>query len=340
MIAVTIVLPVYNEEPVLRLFHNELCRVLDAMRERYRFEVLYVLDRSRDRSFEVLRALAVEDDRVAVIHLSRRFGHQMSLVAGIDFSRGDAVVMMDCDLQHPPAVIADLLSAYEKGFDVVHAIRRYHGSTPLLKRLTSRVFYRMQNALSPVEIEEGSADFRLISRKVADVFCVSIREQNQFLRGLFRWVGFSSTTVEYDSHPRASGTTKYRLRRLLVFSLQGITSFSKIPLRIAALLGGVLSMVAFLYGLWSFIGFFLTRQLPAGYTTLAVGMMLLGGLQLLVLGILGEYIGSIFDEVKNRPLYIVDEVIGGRGDEGARAPSLNRRVYPWSGALDRDTRAR
>ena len=319
MKSVSIVLPVYNEEFVLPVFHAELSRVVDAL-PAYDFEMIYVLDRSSDDSFRVLREIAAGDRRVSVLHLSRRFGHQMSLVAGLDFSRGDAVIMMDCDLQHPPAVIPEMLGACERGYDIVHAIRRYDDATSLLKRLTSHSFYRIQNALSPVEIEEGSADFRLISRKVADVFRDGIREQNQFLRGLFRWVGFSSTTVSFVSRPRAGGYTKYRLRRLFSFSIQGITSFSKVPLRIATLLGSALSLVAMAYGLWAFFGYFLTRQLPAGYTSLLVAMMFLGGLQLLVLGVLGEYLGSIFDEVKRRPLYVIDDVVGAGED---------RVLSPW-----------
>jgi dolichol-phosphate mannosyltransferase len=245
----------------------------------------------------------------------------MSLVAGIDHSNSDALVMMDCDLQHPPFLIPKLLEAFERGYDVVHAIRRYTaGSMPALKRLPSRLFYRLQNALSPVEIEEGSADFRLISRKVAEVFKADIREQNQFLRGLFRWVGFSSCTIEFDCHPRTEGATKYRLGRLLSFSIQGITSFSKVPLRIATILGGALSFVSLLYGFWSMAGYFITRELPPGYTSLIVAMMFIGGLQLLVLGVLGEYLGSIFDEVKKRPLYIIDEVVS-YGDPRGRGAS-------------------
>lgn len=321
---VSVVLPVYNEEVVLPAFHAELRRVMDALAG-YQFEVVYVLDRSPDRSFSVLSDLAAQDRSVAVLHLSRRFGHQMSLVAGIDYASGDAIIMMDCDLQHPPSVIPMLLDAHENGFDIVHAIRHYDSTAPALKRLTSRLFYRMQNALSPVDIEEGSADFRLISRKVADVFKSGIREQNQFLRGLFRWVGFEATTVTFTSPVRAAGRTKYDVKRLLAFSVHGITSFSKVPLRVATLLGGILSMLAILYGFWATIGFFFTRQLPAGYTSLLVAMMFLGGLQLLVLGVLGEYLGLIFEEVKNRPLYVVDQVV--RGGERYSAAEISAQQY-------------
>jgi len=309
MKSVDIVLPVYNEEEGLDGFHASLTSVLDALSGRYQFGVCYVLDRSTDDSIGVLKRLADRDPRVTVVHLSTRFGHQMSLVAGIDHSRADAVIMMDCDLQHPPAVIPRLLERFEDGFDIVHAIREYDGDTDSFKRWTSNVFYRLQNALSPVEIQPGSADFRLISRKVARLFQTSIRERSQFLRGLFQWVGFRSTSIGFVSPPRATGTTKYDLKRLITFSVTGILSFSKIPLRVATLLGFSISTLSLSYGFWLIGEFFVMGHMPPGYTSLIVMMLFLGGLQLTVLGILGEYLGSVFDEVKQRPLYIVDEVI-------------------------------
>src|SRR5581483_1246950 len=203
MTSVDIVLPVYNEQEGLEAFHTALTATLDPLSDRYRFGVVYVLDRSGDDSFGVLKRLAGSDPRVTIVHLSTRFGHQMSLVAGIDHSRADAVIMMDCDLQHPPAVIPRLLDRFEDGFDIVHAIREYDVDADVFKRWSSRIFYRLQNALSPVEIQPGSADFRLISRKVAHVFQTSIRERGQFLRGLFQWVEFRSTAVSFVSPPRA-----------------------------------------------------------------------------------------------------------------------------------------
>jgi dolichol-phosphate mannosyltransferase len=232
----------------------------------------------------------------------------MSLVAGIDQTAGDAVIMMDCDLQHPPAVIRHLLEKFEEGYDIVHAIRQYDNRTGPLKRWTSDLFYWLQNALSPVEMQPGAADFRLISRKVARLFQTSIRERGQFLRGLFQWVGFRSATVTFVSPPREKGTTKYDLRQLITFSVTGILSFSKIPLRIATLLGFFISTLSLTYGVWLIGRYFVAGHMPPGYTSLIVMMLFLGGLQLTVLGILGEYLGSVFDEVKQRPLYIVDEV--------------------------------
>ena len=221
--------------------------------------------------------------------------------------------MMDCDLQHPPCVIPELLQKFEEGYDIVHTIRQYDQQISFFKRWPSHMFYRFQNALSPVEIQEGAADFRLISAKVARLFRESVREQNQFLRGLFQWVGFRTAQVTFTSPPRAAGETKYHLLRLVMFSVIGITSFSKLPLRLASLLGFLISSLSVLYGLWLIILFFWVGHLPPGYTSLIVLILFIGGLQLSVLGILGEYLGSIFDEVKRRPLYIVDDIIRGRG---------------------------
>jgi glycosyltransferase involved in cell wall biosynthesis len=308
---VDIVLPVYNEEEVLDAFHASLTEALRPLARDYLFAICYVLDRSTDRSFDVLKRIADRDRSVTVVHMSARFGHQMSLVAGLDRSRGDAVIMMDCDLQHPPELIPRLLEEFERGFDIVHAIRQYGNQTGALKRASSALFYRLQNALSPIEMQPGAADFRLVSRKVARVFQTSIRERNQFLRGLFQWVGFRSTVVPFVSPPRASGTTKYDVKRLVKFSMTGILSFSKVPLRIATLLGFFISTLSLGYAFYLLGAFFVVGHTPPGYTSLIVMMSFLGGLQLTVLGVLGEYLGSVFEEVKQRPLYIVDEVVGG-----------------------------
>ena len=313
MKTVDVVLPVFNEEEVLDAFHGSLTSVLQALSDRYRFGVCYVLDRSADDSIGVLKRLADSDPRVTILHLSTRFGHQMSLVAGIDQSKADAVIMMDCDLQHPPAVIPRLLEKFEDGYDIVHAIREYDGQTGPFKRWSSRMFYRLQNAMSPIEMQPGAADFRLISRKVALLFQTAIRERGQFLRGLFQWVGFRTATVAFVSPPRTKGTTKYDVKQLITFSVTGILSFSKIPLRVATLLGFFISTLSLAYGFWLIGQYFVAGHMPPGYTSLIVMMLFLGGLQLTVLGILGEYLGSVFDEVKQRPLYIVDEVIRQNG---------------------------
>jgi glycosyltransferase involved in cell wall biosynthesis len=310
MVTIDIILPVYNEEEGLAIFHEALSRALIGLPQRYDFRVVYVLDRCHDNSLAVLKSIVSRDKRVTVLHLSRRFGQQMSLVAGLDHSDGDASILMDCDMQHPPQLIAKLLDKMEEGYDVVQSIRTYDPRTHAAKKWTSHLFYKVQNWLSPIEIPDGAADFRLITRKVRDVFKSSIREQNQFLRGLFRWVGFRQATVEFVSPPRAVGATKYGFFRLLTFSIAGITSFSKFPLRVAAVLGFFISALSALYGIFE-MGMCLTgRNLPQGYTVLIVVVSFIGGLQLMVLGIVGEYLGAVFDEVKRRPLYIIDEVFG------------------------------
>jgi polyisoprenyl-phosphate glycosyltransferase len=309
MKTIDIILPVYNEEEGIAAFHAALFATLDSLASVYRFHVIYVLDRSRDDTFATLKKLALQSGNITVLHLSRRFGHQMSLVAGIDHSRGDAIVMMDCDQQHPPAVIPLLLEKFEEGYDVVHTVRRYSGQNGFLKKWTSRMFYRFQNALSPVELQESAADFRLISSKVARIFQTSIREQNQFLRGLFQWVGFRSATIGFLSPPRAAGRTKYRPVRLVAFAITGITSFSKVPLRLASLLGFVISTLSLVYGVWLIVEYFVFGQFPRGYASLILVVLFMGGLHLTFLGIIGEYMGSIFDEVKHRPLYVIDEIV-------------------------------
>ena len=312
MKTIDLILPVYNEEQGVTLFHQALTRELDRLADRYRFHLIYVLDRSTDRTFDVLKDLAGQRPGTTVIHLSRRFGHQLSLIAGLDHSTGDAAIMMDADLQHPPSVIPLLLARFEDGHDIVQTVRKYGDSERTSKQWASSVFYWLQNALSPVRIRDGMADFRLISRKVVRVFQTSVREHNPFLRGLFQWVGFTRSEVDFVSAPRVAGTTKYRLRRLLSFSLVGIVSFSKVPLRIATILGLFIAMLGGLYAVWLVLAFMRGGQFPPGYMSLIMVVLFMGGLQLMFLGVLGEYLGSIIDEVKSRPLYIVDEVVNGR----------------------------
>jgi glycosyltransferase involved in cell wall biosynthesis len=307
---IDIILPVYDEEEALPIFHQALSGVIAGLSQSHTFRIIYVLDLSRDNSLAVLREIASRDNRVGVLHLSRRFGHQMSLIAGLDHSDGDACILMDCDMQHPPEVIPKLLEKFEQGYDVVQAIRTYDSRIHPAKEWTSRLFYQIQNWLSPIEIPVGSADFRLISRKVRNVFQESIREQNQFLRGLFQWVGFRQATVEFVSPPRVAGGTKYRVLKLFTFSVTGITSFSKVPLRSAAVVGFIISALSVLYGLFAITVYATVGHLPPGYTSLIVAVSFMGGLQLTVLGIQGEYLGAVFDEVKRRPLYIVDQVFG------------------------------
>jgi dolichol-phosphate mannosyltransferase len=316
---IDIILPVYNEEAAIRLFNDALEQALQALSDRYRFQLIYVVDRSSDASFEILSELARRYGNIKVIHMSRRFGHQMSLVAGLDTSTGDAVIMMDSDLQHPPALIETLIGEFEKGHDIVHTMRAYDESASLMKKATSHLFYWIQNQLSPVELRPGVADFRLVSRKVVRVFKEQLREHNQFLRGLFQWIGFSTTVVPFQCQPRAGGRTKYTLSRLLAFFSDGIISFSRVPLRAAIVFGFTIWLSSMFYASYLVVMYFVSGNFPRGYTSLLLAILFIGGLQLTVLGVIGEYVGHVFDEVKARPLYVVDETA-----EGALTANLPR----------------
>jgi len=306
---ISIILPVYNEAEVIKDFSDKLFAELDALSDRYNFEVLYCVDKSSDDTKSIVKAICEEKPGVTTyIGFSKRFGHQMALVAGMDHSTGDAAIMMDCDLEHPPSLIPVLLDRFEEGFDVVHTHREYNEKTSIIKKGTSNLFYKLLSTLSSLKLEEGSADFRLISRKVIDVFKFSIREQHQFLRGLFQWVGFEQCTVLFSSGIRGGGKSKYSVRRLFSFALNGITSFSKLPLTISAIIGFIVAIFGVIYGIYTIVVFFTDGSVPSGWPSTASLIAFLGGLQLTVLGILGRYIGEIFDEVKKRPLYIVEEM--------------------------------
>jgi dolichol-phosphate mannosyltransferase len=312
---INIILPVYNEIEVIADFDAELFRVLETLAANYRFEVIYVVDKSPDGTLERLRRIAAQRPEVRVLALSRRFGHQLSLVAGMDACDGEAVIMMDSDLEHPPALIPQLLEKFEQGYDIVQTRRTYHEDIPLLKKAASQTFYRLLSRISSVPVSQDAADFRLISRKVLAVFQTKIREQHQFLRGLFPWVGYNTATVEFISQHREKGSSKYTLRRMIAFAVTGIISFSKTPLQLSIYIGLAMSVVAILHGIVMIVLFFFSNRPPAGWTTLVALVSFLGGLQMIVLGIIGEYIGAIFDEVKNRPLYIVEEAFGYPIDE-------------------------
>jgi dolichol-phosphate mannosyltransferase len=301
----SVVAPVYNEAAGIRRFVAVLLEVLAALP--YEVEVLLVDDGSTDGTGATLDELqAAHADRLTVLHFSRNFGHQAALTAGMDHAAGDAVVCLDADLQHPPQLIPTLVRHWEQGFDIVQAVRRPGGNTGRFKDTTARTFYALINRLSPTRIEPNAADFRLLSRRVVEVFRHDLRERDRFVRGLVSWVGFRTCTVEFDAANRYAGTTKYPLRKMLDFARTGLVSFSKVPLKLAALLGFVISLLSLSYGLYAVVVYvFFSRLVVTGWaSTILVGTFL-GGCQLLFLGIIGEYLATIFDEIKARPIYIV-----------------------------------
>jgi dolichol-phosphate mannosyltransferase len=324
MKTLTIVSPVYNEEGVILAFHEELRRALAAIEERWSWSVLYVVDRGTDRTLDLLRGLAASDSSVRVLALSSHFGQQAQLLAGLDHCDADAVVMMDCDLQHPPAVIPELVAAHEKGHDVVYTVRADTPDIPLLKRVTARWFYRLVDAMSETPIREGAADFRLVSRRVVEVFQDRIRERGLFLRGLFSWVGFPSCPVRFRVGARRAGRSKFSLGRRVRFGLAGVVAFSRVPLRAAFAVGLVLGLLGTVA-----LGAAVVRSLTTGaafFSGAALAGLLLGfgGLQLVFLGVLGEYLGAVLDEVRARPHYLVAERINLETSEGEDRGSRSR----------------
>jgi dolichol-phosphate mannosyltransferase len=300
---------VYNEEAVIAAFATKLLSVLDSLKPRYDCSVLFVVDRCTDSTLDVLRRQAVGDDRIQVLVLSTRFGHQMSLRAGMDHSDADVLVMMDSDLQHPPELIPQLLAEYENGNDIVYTIRQSSEDVGVLRGMASRIFYKALNWVSEVPIEPNAADFRLISRKVLRVFQTQILERNQFMRGLFGWVGFNKKAVPFQAAPRGGGRSKYSIARLLTFALNGLLSFSKTPLKAAVVVGLLFALAGLLMAIVTTIQFFVYAQLPSGWTTIVTLVSGFSGIQLVFMGVLGLYVGAIYDEVKGRPHYIVQEGI-------------------------------
>jgi polyisoprenyl-phosphate glycosyltransferase len=308
MKTLTVIAPVYNEEQVIAEFYRQLKAVLLNLAPDYQSTVLFVVDRSTDETLPILEEIAASDNCVRILYLSARFGHQMSLLAGIDHSDSDVLIMMDSDLQHPPEVVPLLIGKYEEGYEIVNTIRE-QDSSKFLKRSGSHLFYHLINQLSEVPILESAADFRLISARVAAIFRNEIRERNQFLRGLFAWVGFSSTFVHFKSRKRVGGESKYSMGRLFQFAARGIVSFSKRPLQAAVILGFAFAFIGFLLAFVTLVQYFAGGAWPSGWATLAIIIPIFSGIQLIFLGILGEYIGAIFEEVKARPHYIVDRKI-------------------------------
>jgi glycosyltransferase involved in cell wall biosynthesis len=305
----SVVCPVYDEEEVILEFHAELTAVLRGLGPAWRATVVYVVGRSSDRTAELLRSVATADPSVRLILLSNRFGQQAALLAGIDYCDSDAIVMLDSDLQHPPALLPELLAEYEKGNDIVYTVREESSEIPWPKRTTARLFYRLLNALSQTPIHQGAADFRLISRRVARVFRRQIHERSVFLRGLFNWVGFRSAAVRFQPGRRRAGRSKYSLAKMLDFAAHGVVSFSRTPLRAAVVTGGGLVALAIAGALLALLALASGRGAPSAPHALALLILLLCGLQLLFLGIVGEYLGRVLDEVQARPRYLVDELV-------------------------------
>jgi glycosyltransferase involved in cell wall biosynthesis len=301
----SLVVPAYNEEGVIEELVARLTDVMDALDGDA--ETILVDDGSSDRTYELMLAAAREEPRLRLIRLSRNFGHQIALTAGVDLAAGDAVIVLDADLQDPPGVILELAARWREGYDVVYAVRDVRQGETRLKRATAAAFYRFFNRISEVESPVDVGDFRLVDRRALDVFS-QMRESNRFVRGMFSWIGLSQTGVVYTRQERFAGATKYPLRKMLRFATTGVISFSAAPLRAALNLGFFVSFVAFALGIWSIIVKLTGLYEVPGWTSIVVVTTFIGGIQLVVLGVIGEYIGDIHTEVKRRPLYVVSEL--------------------------------
>lgn len=312
-IELSVVVPVYNEEETLQELARRLRQVLAKTVSSW--EVLFVDDGSRDRSWEIITRLAQEDPRVRGLRFSRNFGHQMAFFAGIEHARGDAVVIMDGDLQDPPELIPELLAKHRQGYEVVYAVRAARHGETFFKKFTATLFYRLFAKLTSLNLPLDTGDFRLMGKRAVEAFR-QLPERHRFTRGLVTWLGFSQIGVPYERAPRYAGTSKYPLRKMLRLAFDAITSFSHAPLQVATWLGFLLSGFAFVYIVVGIALRFAGVFWP-DYTTLVAAMLLLGGVQLVMVGLLGEYVGRIYDEVKRRPLYLLAEDTGGENQQRA-----------------------
>jgi glycosyltransferase involved in cell wall biosynthesis len=311
-VELSLVIPVKDEEEAIAAFLKRVIPILESLDDpaARSFEILFIDDGSSDRTLEVIRDAHAADPRVRGLSLSRNFGKEAALSAGLDSAHGLSVIPMDVDMQDPPEVIAPMLAQWRAGFDVVYGVRDNRESDSLPKRLTADLYYRAHNWLSSDKIPEHAGDFRLLDRRVVEVI-KSMPERNRFMKGLFAWAGFKSAGVSYHREERAVGTTKFNYWKLWTLAVDGITSASTVPLRVWSYLGGAVALFALGYAIFIVVRTLTSGIEVPGYASMMVAVLFLGGLQLLSLGVLGEYVGRILTEVKHRPLYVVRETIGG-----------------------------
>ena len=300
---ISFVIPVYNEMANIPLLFEELMTVLSGVP--YRCELIFVDDGSTDQSLALIKELARMNSNVYYIELSRNFGHQYALKAGLDLSQGDCVISMDCDLQHPPEVVKKLIAKWEEGYDVVYTRRKEDKKLPRFKRKTSLLFYKFLNKISDVKLENGTADFRLMNRNILDAFS-HLNESELFIRGLVKWSGFRQTAVDYEPRERFAGETKYDLKKMLSFAFRGITSFSVKPLQLIAYLGLIFFLISVVLVPYALISYFIGHTV-SGWTSLMISIIFFGSLQLLMIGIVGLYISKLVIQSKHRPHYFIRE---------------------------------
>jgi dolichol-phosphate mannosyltransferase len=318
----SVVVPIFNERPGLEELHR---RVTDAVAPLGAYELVLVDDGSQDGSWDGMLELAARDSHVRLVRLSRNFGHQVALTAGLDAARGDAIVAIDADLQDPPEVIPELVTKWHEGYDVVYGLRAEREGESAYKLATASVFYKLIRRMSGQDMPEQAGDFRLLSRRAADALA-QMPERARYLRGMTSWIGFRQTGVPYKRDARYAGETKYPTRKMLRFALDAITSFSSAPIKLVTALGFLIVVFCFGVLVWTLYTRFATNQAVQGWTSLLVVVLLLGGVQMLSLGVIGQYVARIFDESKRRPLYLVEEVVEGRSRAAEQEPRAEEPV--------------
>lgn len=301
----SVVIPFYNEENMIKKMYDELVKEINQI-TKAEFEIIFINDGSKDRTFERMLAIAAGDSRVKYISFSRNFGKEAGTIAGLEYATGEAVILMDGDLQHPPAMLPQMIEAYEQGYDVVSARRTRTGEKPH-RTFLAKHFYKLANKMMDIELMDGVSEFRLFSRKVVNAI-ISMQEYNRFSKGIFAWIGFNEKVIEYENQVRTVGETKYSLKFSLNYAIQGILSFNDKPLRMCINFGLFCLVISLVYVLWTFIQYLVVPDsLVSGYFTTIFSVVLFGGIQLISIGVLGEYIGKIYYEVKKRPHYLVDQ---------------------------------
>ncbi|WP_045518250.1 glycosyltransferase family 2 protein [Neobacillus niacini] len=318
---ITIMIPAYNEEDVLQQLYDRLSKVILNI-PFYDFELLFGNDGSTDGTLDQIKKLREKDKKISYVNLSRNFGKETAMIAGLDYALGDAVIIIDADLQDPPELIPDMIRYWEMGYDDVFAKRKSRAGESWVKKTTASTFYKVLQKLTQIPIQKNTGDFRLLDRRCVEAL-KQLRETQRYTKGMFSWIGYNKKEILFDRDPRAAGETKWNYIKLVDLAIEGITSFTTTPLRISALFGCVISFFAFVYILWIIAKTLLFGESVAGYPSLMTVILFLGGIQLISLGIIGEYLGRIFNETKNRPLYFVDEYNNEKVQNVSRKSSKN-----------------
>lgn len=313
---ISILIPAYNEQEVLEHLYHRLGKLAND-NKLYEFEFLFVNDGSRDKTIDIIKEYAETDNRISYVNLSRNFGKEIAMIAGLDHVTGDATVIIDADLQDPPELIPKMIKFWEEGYDDVYAKRNSREGETWFKKVTSKLYYQILQKVTHIKIQKDTGDFRLLDRRCVEAL-KQIRESQRYTKGMFSWIGFEKKEITYDRDPRIAGESKWNYLKLFNFAIDGITSFTTAPLRISSFVGFIISVIAFVFIIVIVVKTTLFGDAVAGYPSLMAVVLFLGGIQLLSLGIIGEYIGRIFNETKGRPLYFVEEYHSGKHVKKAR----------------------